>query len=227
NATIARLALSLRIVKRFVCVRNTLVFQEPKTTKTSTNAITGPHVPMSPGRYARRLEVAGVPVLAMRPQRLIEQVCEQTGLRDFRAGHGTDQPAFAQQQHASAEQLDLVELGRYEEDGDSLGRDRSDQAVDLVFGADVDSVGRLVEEEHAHLLREPASEDRLLLVPAGELAHRRPQRTGADVETFDRGAGVTALSAKLQEASAGEPVEKGQGHVLPDGHARNEPVSLP
>ena len=45
------------------------------------------------------------------------------------------------------------------------------QLVDLVLGADVDAAGRLVEDDHARLHRQPARQHDLLLVAAGERAH--------------------------------------------------------
>ena len=43
-----------------------------------------------------------------------------------------------------------------------------DQLVDLVFRAHVDAAGRLVQQQHLRLGQEPAADDDLLLVAAGE-----------------------------------------------------------
>ena len=75
---------------------------------------------------------------------------------------------------------DLVELGRNHQQRQAVVAQFADQADDLGVGADVDAAGRLVENEEARLGGEPAREERLLLIAAGEKADGLFGIRGAD-----------------------------------------------
>ena len=51
--------------------------------------------------------------------------------------------------------------------------------IDLRLGAHVDAAGRLVEDQHPGLHREPLAEDDLLLVAAREVHHLLDGSTGS------------------------------------------------
>ena len=79
-------------------------------------------------------------------------------------------PPLAHHQHAVGEPQDLGQLGGDHDDGAALGGQLLDQGVDLGLGADVDAARRLVEQQDLRTRGDPAADDRLLLVAAGEAA---------------------------------------------------------
>ena len=59
-----------------------------------------------------------------------------------------------------------------QDDGHALAGEIGDHRVDVGLGLDVDALGRLVEDEHARLGRQPFGKHDLLLVAAGKRADR-------------------------------------------------------
>ena len=116
---------------------------------------------------------------------------------DHRGGRGVgpdldlvDLAAVLQDDHPVAESDDLVDLRRDVHDGDAAVAEGDDRGLDLGLGADVDAAGRLVEDEHVGLGRQPAAEQHLLLVAARQVAHpglrvRRPDAQFGDVLVDD------------------------------------------
>ncbi len=78
------------------------------------------------------------------------------------------------------------------------------------MGADVDAARRLVEDEEARLGREPAGEDRLLLVAAGQEADRLFDVGGADVERFTKRSAMRTCS-RIDRASPSRDAPGGRG----------------
>ena len=77
-----------------------------------------------------------------------------------------EQLVLAEHEHA-VHQLDvLVELGRQHHDREPLARERAEQRVEVVLGADVDAARRVVEQQDLGPEREPAGDHDLLLVAA-------------------------------------------------------------
>ena len=114
------------------------------------------------------------------------------------------QPAAAHHADAMGEAEQLGQLGRDQEDGEAVGGERANQPVDLGLGADVDALRRLVEDEEARLRRQPAGERDLLLVAAGERAHRRVDRRRADGEVGDEALRLGALGGAIEQAETAE-----------------------
>src|SRR5262245_62156780 len=77
---------------------------------------------------------------------------------------------------------DLLVVGGRDQDPDPIGAQLADRAIDLLPGANVDTTGRLDEQERVGVPFEPAAEDHLLLVPARE----RPDRLSRVVPRADR-----------------------------------------
>ena len=77
-----------------------------------------------------------------------------------------------------AEPDDLLELGGDEDDGHPAFGELGDGLLDLGLGADVDAAGRLVEDEQVGVRGEPAAEQHLLLVAAGEVLMGRSGSAG-------------------------------------------------
>ena len=67
-----------------------------------------------------------------------------------------------------------------QQDREPLARKVRDRPVDVGLRPDVDAVRRLVEDEDARLGGEPLGEHDLLLVAAGQAAHRLRRRRGLD-----------------------------------------------
>ena len=75
---------------------------------------------------------------------------------------------------------------------DALGGQRPHQLVDRVLGADVDAAGRLVHEDDAGVGGQPAGEDDLLLVAAGEELRLLVHRARRDVERGEQAGHLAA-----------------------------------
>src|SRR5688572_23843989 len=93
---------------------------------------------------------------------------EDVGFGAVVAGELGDGAAVAEDDKAGGEADDFFELGADEEDGHALGAEFVGDAEDLGFGGDVDAAGGFVEDEEAGFGGEPAGEESLLLVAAGE-----------------------------------------------------------
>src|SRR5690554_4340892 len=87
---------------------------------------------------------------------------------------GGDAP-LVHDQNAVANAEHLRQFGRDDEYGNALPGKLVQQVVDLGFGANVDAACGLVEDQHAGLEGQPACNDDLLLVPAGQVAHTLAQ----------------------------------------------------
>ena len=100
----------------------------------------------------------------------------------------------------SARPEDLLHLAGDHDDRDPAFGQRPDQRVDLAAGADVDAAGRLVEQQHPAVAHQPPGQHDLLLVAAGQRAHR----------TGDAGAGVRRepSSARGRRTRSADPSRK-------------------
>ena len=88
---------------------------------------------------------------------------------DVVRGQFADLAAVAHHDDALGEPEHLLELGRDEDDGEALLGQLGDLALDVGLRADVDAAGRLVEHDQLGRGREPAGQQHLLLVAAGEV----------------------------------------------------------
>ena len=82
----------------------------------------------------------------------------------------------------SARPSTSCDLAGHDDDGDALVGEPADEGVDLGAGADVDAAGGLVEQQDPAAVQQPAGEDDLLLVAAGQGARLAVHAGGADVE---------------------------------------------
>ncbi len=83
-----------------------------------------------------------------------------------------DHLAVAHHGDLVAEAEHLLQLGGDEQHRHAAVGQLHDQLLDLGLGADVDAAGGLVEDQQARLGDQPAGQQHLLLVAAGEVAHR-------------------------------------------------------
>ena len=79
-----------------------------------------------------------------------------------------DDPAVAHDADAVAHRQQLVVVRGDQDHALARGGQPVDQAVDGDAGADVDALRRLVEDEEVGIGEEPAGDDDLLLVAAGQ-----------------------------------------------------------
>src|SRR5581483_4651270 len=107
---------------------------------------------------------------------------------DFAVAHHQDAVAHAHQ---------LLDLRGDQKYAGSVGGELVDDLVDLVFGANVDAAGRLVQDDDARLAQKPLGDDDLLLIAAGELlGERAVDVAGVDLD------GAARLTDVLGEAFA-------------------------
>ena len=83
-----------------------------------------------------------------------------------------DAAPFAQHEDPIRAFEHFLEFGGNHQHAEPVLGELLDDALDLRLGADVDAARRLVEDQQLRVHREPAREQHLLLVAAGELADR-------------------------------------------------------
>src|SRR5690242_7935823 len=125
---------------------------------------------------------------------------------------------------AVAHAENLRKLRRYHDDRESLPGEIDHQFVDFRFGADVDALRRLIQDEHFGVNREPAREGHLLLIAAGERAGFRVQAGGLDAETLDVAACQLALGLVVEQAAMRDSIEIGEAGVGSDRHFQHDAV---
>ena len=76
----------------------------------------------------------------------------------------------------------LLEVGRHDEHREALIERAGDEPVDLGLGADIDASGRILGNEQPPVGGEPATDDNLLLVAAGEAFDRQGGIVRPEVE---------------------------------------------
>ena len=112
-------------------------------------------------------------------------------------------------------QLDLIEFRGVQEHGGSLLGELAQEAVDLVFGADIDATRRVEAEHRPDPAGDPTGDGHLLLVAAGQLPDLG---RGARVD-LERGrcVGNAALFVRDRDrAPRADRGGEGEGDVLPD-----------
>ena len=100
-----------------------------------------------------------------------------------------------------------------------------DDPVDLDLGADVDPAGRLVEDQHARLGRQPLGEHDLLLVAAGQGADELVHARRADPQLLRVLARRARARSRSRTNSRGNSRGRiGRRHVRGDREVEHEPV---
>ncbi len=123
------------------------------------------------------------------------------------AAAGEDQHPVAQ-----AFQLDAVG-GRHQHRHAAIG-DGAHALIDLAARADIDALGRLVDQQDAGLRRDLAAEQRFLLIAAGQFVELGFARGGADAQILDDGLGALGLLGMVDDAMARDRAEKAQAEIL-------------
>jgi len=135
-------------------------------------------------------------------------------------------PTLPHDEHAVGQPDDFGQFGRDDDDGFAFGGQLLDQAVNLCLGAYVDSPGRLIEEEDLRTRRDPAGDDRLLLVAAAEQADRPVELKRTQVDARQNRRGDTPEFPAPDDPTRGEASHRGKRDVVDDGALRNDPVAL-
>ncbi len=113
-----------------------------------------------------------------------------------------DHAALAHDDDAVAHAEDFGQFGRDHDDREALGDQFGHEVVHGGLGADVDALGRLVEDDHLGLGRQPFGDHHLLLVAARQRADVLAQRGGAQVEPLGIVARQREFLGQPQEAGA-------------------------
>ena len=124
------------------------------------------------GRGLRQLRVGAEVVGGSQQRRLV-------GVGAVELGHDL---ATEDHDRPVADELDLLQLGRVEEDGRAGRRQVAQEDVDLALRADVDPARRVEAEHRPDAAGDPAGDRDLLLVAArqpADLARRRARRSAA------------------------------------------------
>jgi hypothetical protein len=101
----------------------------------------------------------------------------------------------------------LEQVRRGDHDSGAVAGGAANGVVDLLASADVDTDGRLVEQEEQWIRFAPLAEDDLLLVSAGEGGDRRLAVRCLDLELGHRAAGAARGVAPVHDSASGELVQ--------------------
>ena len=134
--------------------------------------------------------------------------------------------AEAQHEHPVAHPEQLRQVRGDEHDPEALLREGRDELVDLGLRAHVDPARRLVEEQHPRVRHQPLPQHHLLLVAAGELVHDGEHSRRLDAQRVELRLHLRLAGRVIEQAAAGEPRQRGQGHVLRDRGLQHEAVPL-
>src|SRR5271156_2231590 len=95
-------------------------------------------------------------------------------------------PSMTQYDYPVSDLHQLLRLGRGDEDGAAGLGGGAQSLVDVAPRADVDALRRLIEQQHAALPRrvEPARDDELLLVAAGETLRLQIHPSRPQIQAF-------------------------------------------
>ena len=124
------------------------------------------------------------------------------------AGHNHDPVADAQK---------FGHLRGDHNNGLSLVGQIQNELIDLILGANVDTAGRLVQQQHLRLSQQPAADNDLLLVAAGEAADLGLLRGSLGTHGVDILLSIGPLGLLAQEnAKAFMPLQAGNNRIIPD-----------
>ena len=127
------------------------------------------------------------------------------------AGVVVEDAAVGDDEHAVGEAEHLLDLARHHDDRGAGVGEPTDEGVDLGAGADVDTAGGLVEQQHAGAVHEPAGQHDLLLVAARERAGGAVGIGRPQLERLDLLAGHRALAALVEHRSHARTARRSRG----------------
>src|SRR5436190_16946649 len=119
------------------------------------------------------IAICGSPAfLSLRHAASVRGELHDLDLIGFGAIEEPGHPPLVDDHDAIAHAENLRHLRRDHHDGDPLAGELAYEAMDLRLGADVDAARRLVEDEDLRLSEQPAGDQHLLLIAAGEVQDR-------------------------------------------------------
>src|SRR5262244_3571753 len=133
---------------------------------------------------------------------------------------------FAHDGDSIADADDLLHVAGDHQDRDAAVRQRAHQLVDLALGADVDTAGRLVEDDDARLHGKPLGEDHLLLVAAGKRRDLVGDRRRLDGEPASLPLGGVGLGGSLDDGRPGVAAQVRQRHIGGQREFEEQPGTL-
>ncbi len=136
-----------------------------------------------------------------------------------------DDLAVAHDEDARADADELLELRRDDEHAEPGRREVADDPVDLGLRRDVDAARRLVEQQHAAFVEQPAREHDLLLVSARQQANDAVGIVGHGVQRPELLARAGALLPHVEQ-HAREATEVRDRHVLRLAPVEDESLRL-
>ena len=139
-----------------------------------TNRTSSPHTEIARVRTALKERPAPglMASLRARGRRPARRGRGQCGDGQGSCGNFRRQPSATEDQRAMADALDFLEIGRNQQNRQSLAQRELKQMVDVRLRPDVDADGRLLENEQPDMRLHPARDHHLLLVSAGKRRHR-------------------------------------------------------
>ena len=138
-----------------------------------------------------------------------------------------DDAALLHDDDAVGEAHDLRQFGGDQHDGEALLRQFADEVVHRRLGADIDALGRLVQDDDLRPGRQPFGDDHLLLVAAGQLAEPLLPVRRLDRKPAAEPARLGLLRRARQEQVAHMRGEDGERHVLADAERQDGALVLP
>ena len=136
-------------------------------------------------------------------------------------------PALAQHHDPVAHAQQLGQLRGDQDDGEALAREVGDDRVDLGLGLHVDALGRLVQDQHARLGRQPLGQHDLLLVAAGQRLDRLQVAPEPQAQAVEVAAHEAQLARRPDQAGHGRLVDDRQGGVGEDREVHHQALADP
>ena len=136
-------------------------------------------------------------------------------------------PALAQHHDPVAHAQELGQLRGDQDDGQALAGEVGDDRVHLGLGLHVDALGRLVEDQHARLGRQPLGQHDLLLVAAGQRLDRLLVAPEAQAQPVEMAAHQAQLAGRADQAGRGRLVDHRQRGVGEDREVHHQALADP
>src|SRR6185369_13372200 len=147
--------------------------------------------------------------------------------RRFARRHARRDAAARDDEQPVADLEQLVELLADDEHRAAGVAQREQFAPDLCRGADVDTPGRLRNDEELGLCVDLAADDELLQVAAREALRRRARAAGLDVEALDERSGERLDVADAQPPARADRARARQERVLRERERRHRAATEP
>ena len=136
-----------------------------------------------------------------------------------------DDAALADSQNAIGDLQHFLEIRRHHQHGFARRCHLADQPVDLLLGADIYALSRLIEQKDLSGRRKPLGQHEFLLVAAGKQAGGLERTRRLDREVGIIRAARRNSRADIKQATAHELRERRERHVLRHRHDEREALA--